>query len=207
MDDFELELRRARRALARADPALAALMRRVGPCRLERSRSRHPYEALFSAIVHQQLNGKAAGSILARVRERFGAGATPEPEAIAKARLPSLRSCGLSRAKALALKDLAAKTLDGTVPASRELRRLADEEIVRRLTAVRGVGPWTVEMLLMFDLGRLDVCPVDDFGVRRGFSLLYGHDPMATKRELAVHSERWRPYRSVASWYLWRVLD
>ena len=121
--------------------------------------------------------------------------------------MPTLRACGLSRAKSLALKDLAAKVLDGTVPSAKVLHTLDEETIVSRLTEVRGIGRWTVEMMLMFHLGRLDVLPVDDFGVRRGFSLLAKKRVMVTPRQLLAHGEKWRPYRTVAAWYLWRVAD
>lgn len=203
---FSAELRKAERHLSRADPVLGRFMagRR---CALERASRFQPFQALLRSITHQQLNGKAAETILGRVKARFGGGGWPTPEAIAGARLLALRRVGLSRAKALAVRDLAAKTLDGTVPPSRALHRMSDEAIVERLTLVRGVGRWTVEMMLMFWLGRLDVLPVDDFGVRKGFSTLYGHRELVTPKALAVAAEPWRPYRSVGSWYMWRVLD
>ena len=206
-DDFQVELTRATAALAKGDPLLGRHIARVGPCRLERVQRFEPFHALVSSIAHQQLNGRAAATILERVRERVGEGRWPDPEQVRDARFAKLRACGLSRAKALALKDLAAKTLDGTVPPARALHRMADDDIVERLTAVRGVGRWTVEMMLMFRLGRLDVLPVDDFGVRKGYSQLYGLGTLVTPRALRDLGERWRPWRSVASWYLWRVLD
>src|SRR4030095_4723107 len=118
-----------------------------------------------------------------------------------------LRAAGLSRAKAAALKDISAKTLDGVIPNARALARLDDDEIVERLTTLRGVGRWTVEMLLIFKLGRLDVLPVNDYGVRKGFAVAYHKRPLPTPAALLAHGERWRPYRSVASWYLWRALE
>jgi DNA-3-methyladenine glycosylase II len=126
---------------------------------------------------------------------------------MATARMPALRACGLSTAKSLAVKDLARKALDGTVPKAAALHKLDDEAIVERLTEVRGIGRWTVEMMLMFRLGRLDVLPVDDFGVRKGFTRLAGLPAMVKPRELLAAGEPWRPYRSVAAWYLWRVVD
>lgn len=121
--------------------------------------------------------------------------------------MPALRACGFSKNKSVAIKDLAAKTLDGTVPSSGELHALDEEAIIERLTQVRGVGRWTVEMMLIFQLGRLDVLPVDDFGVRKGFSKLYRKRELITPKALRELGERWQPYRSVASWYLWRALD
>lgn len=206
-DDFTERLRTAERALKKADPVLGAHIRRVGPCTLARAARFRPFEALLSSIVHQQLNGKAALTILGRVKDRVGGGRVPTPEAVLQTRLPSLRACGLSRAKALAVRDLAAKTLDGTVPPSRALHRLGDGEIVARLTTIRGIGPWSVEMMLMFHLGRLDVMPVDDFGVRKGHARLYGLAALLAPKALLASSQPWAPYRSVAAWYFWRALD
>ena len=205
--DFEAELRRAEAGLLAADARFSDVLRRAGPCRLERAAHFRPFEALLAAVTHQQLSGKAATTILGRVKQRLNAGRAPTPQQVQAARLETLRACGLSRTKALALKDLAAKALDGTVPAARALHRLDDEAIVARLTAVRGVGRWTVEMLLMFQLGRLDVLPADDLGVRKGYTRLAGGGPLVTPGALREAAERWRPYRTVASWYCWRVLD
>jgi DNA-3-methyladenine glycosylase II len=204
---FSEQLREAEVALVSADRRFAPIVRRVGPCQLERARHFRPFEALLTSITHQQLSGKAAQTILGRVKERLADGAFPTPEQVLRARMPTLRACGLSGNKALALKDLAAKTLDGTVPTSRALHRLDDETIIARLTEVRGVGRWTVEMMLMFRLGRLDVMPVDDLGVRKGFSQLARLADVVKPKALLAESERWRPYRTVASWYCWRVLD
>ena len=200
-------LKAASAALSKADPKLRRLIAKVGPCLMVPPRSFNPFEALCSSIGHQQLHGKAAETILGRFRDQIGGGTWPTPDAVAKASMPALRACGLSANKALAMKDLAAKVLDDTVPTTRQMRKLTDDEIVDRIVQVRGIGRWTVEMLLMFRLGRLDVMPVDDFGVRKGFSLLYGYDEMVKPKVLLALSEKWRPYRSVASWYFWRVLD
>lgn len=206
---FRKTLRRAERELKKGDRTLARLIERAAPCTLELEEHFEPFEALLSAIAHQQLNGKAAQTILGRVKQRFAGDADRWPTAasIAQARMPSLRACGLSRAKALASKDLAKKALDGTVPNARALHAMGDDEIVERLTRVRGIGRWTVEMMLMFRMGRLDVLPVDDYGVRKGFTRLYRHDELVTPKALLAYGERWRPYRSVASWFMWRVLD
>ena len=191
----------------KADPRLAEVIRAARRCDLTLKRDFEPFDALTSSICHQQLNGKAAMTILGRLKDRVGKGGWPTPRQVKAARLSSLRACGLSRAKSLALKDLAAKVLDGTVPDARALHRLEEEEIITRLTQVRGVGRWTVQMLLMFSLGRLDVLPADDFGVRKGFSRLHKKRVMVTAKQLSAHGEKWRPYRTVAAWYLWRVLD
>jgi 3-methyladenine DNA glycosylase/8-oxoguanine DNA glycosylase len=205
-DSFEAALRKAERSLKRAVPELKPLIERRR-CELSRERHFEPFEALLSAIGHQQLTGKAAETILGRVKARYGDGDWPTPRAIVLARAPGLRACGLSRAKVLAVKDLAARTLDGTVPNARALHSMGDDEIVERLTTVRGVGRWTVEMMLLFRLGRLDVFPVDDYGVRKGYSQLFGLKDLVKPKALMALGEAWRPYRGVASWYLWRVLD
>ena len=192
-------------ALTEADPVLGALVAEVGPCTLA-PRGEAPFAYLLRSVVYQQLAGKAAATIHGRVLALFDG--APTPEALLALPDEPLRGAGLSRNKLAALRDLAEKTLDGTVPADLDaLRPLPDDEVVRRLTAVRGVGPWTVEMLLIFNLGRPDVLPVTDLGVRNGFRLLHGHDDMPAPTALLAHGERWRPWRSVASWYLWRAVD
>lgn len=206
-EGFSTQVAAGTRALVRQDARFRDVVRRAGPCQLERAAHFRPFEALLTSITHQQLSGKAAATILGRVKERLGGGAFPTPEEVRRARLETLRRCGLSRAKALSVKDLAARTLDGTVPTARELHRLDEATIITRLTEVRGVGRWTVEMMLMFRLGRLDVLPADDLGVRKGFSQLTGRTALVTPKALLLESEPWRPYRSIASWYLWRVLD
>lgn len=201
--------------LALADPRLGRLIARAGPFALRTKSSHSPFEALLESIVYQQLHGKAAAAILRRLLAIFGE-IHPQPEQIATVSDELLRSAGLSAAKARAIRDLAAKTLDGTVPTLAQIRRLSDAEIVDRLTKVRGIGPWTVEMLLMFRLGRPDVLPASDYGVRRGFALTFGKLPkgqpmtpamLPTPAELLKRGQRWKPWRSVASWYLWRACD
>lgn len=191
------------RQLSAADPTLAGLMEAVGPFALEVRRLRDPFEALARNIVYQQLHASAAAAIHGRVLALFGGVLTPgdvlgTPE-------ESLRGAGLSAAKLAALRDLAAKTADGTVPGLARLRRMTDEEIVERLTRVRGIGRWTVEMLLIFRLGRPDVLPVGDFAVRKGFALAYGKKESPKPKELELYGECWRPFRTVASWYMWRA--
>ena len=194
---------KARRHLAR-DPVMHALIRRHGPCELTPHR-RSPYEALSRAIAHQQLNGRAAETILARFVALFPGARFPAPAAVLAVRATTIRRAGFSRAKVRALKDIARHAVKGVVPTRRACRRLSDEEIIERLTQIHGVGRWTVEMLLIFTLGRLDVLPVDDFGVREGFRAAYGRRTRPTPKALRAYGDRWKPYRSVASWYLWRA--
>ena len=196
--------REALRALRAADPKLGHAIRVIGPCTLPRGRG-SPYEALLSAIAHQQLHGKAAAAILARLRGLYGR--YPAPQELLATPDAALRATGLSRAKVAAMKDVAARTLDGTVPERRRIMRLEDAAIIARLSEVRGVGRWTAEMLLMFTLNRPDVLPVDDFGIREGFRLLYGRRSQPKPRWLAAYGERWAPYRTTASWYLWRYVE
>lgn len=181
------------------------MIRRVGPLRMTLRPAASPFADLLRAITYQQLSSKAAATIHARVLALFPRGLTPQ-RMLAKSHA-SLRRAGLSRNKTLAVRDLAAKALDGTVPSFRVLAKLEDEAIIRQLIQVRGVGRWTVEMLLIFTLGRPDVLSLDDLGIRKGFQRVYGmrHLPAARTLERAGH--RWAPYRSVASWYLWRALE
>jgi DNA-3-methyladenine glycosylase II len=190
-----------------ADKTLARLIRRVGPCTLKPRNRRAPFRALVQAVTYQQLTGKAAETIFKRVLALYPEKKFPAPEDLLNTSDERLRAAGLSRAKVAAIKDIAAKTIAGVVPDSRAIAAMTNEEIVERLTSVRGVGPWTVEMLLMFTLGRLDVLPVTDYGVRKGFALVYGWKELPTPRELLEYGERWRPHRSTAAWYLWRALE
>ncbi len=183
------------------------LIREIGPCTLTPRAGRSPFESLARAIAYQQLHDKAAESILRRFVALFPGRRFPGPAEVLGADVRAMRRAGFSRAKVAALRDLAAKALDGTVPTGRTIRRLDDDAIVERLIAVRGVGRWTVEMLLIFQLGRPDVLPVDDFGVRNGFRIAYRRRRMPTPKEVRRYGERWKPYRTAASWYLWRAVD
>lgn len=193
--------------LGKSCALMRALIARVGPCTMEIESARSPFQALVSAVAHQQLHGKAAATILGRFRQLFPGGRFPGPKALASVTDEQLRGVGFSRAKTAALRDIAEKTLSGVVPGSKAIASLSDEEIVARLTQVRGVGRWTVEMLLIFTLGRPDVWPVDDFGVRTGWRLAYGLDAMPSPKELQDLGEKFRPHRSVAAWYFWRATD
>jgi len=166
-----------------------------------------PFDALAESIAYQQLSGKAAATIFGRVRALYPKRKWLDPEQLLATPDETLRAAGLSRAKTAALNDLAAKTIDGTVPSGRALIRMTDDEIVTRLTTVRGIGRWTVEMLLLFDLGRRDVWPVDDYGVRKGFAKTFRRRTLPTPKQLMKFGEKWRPYRSMAAWYFWRALD
>ena len=193
--------------LAARDPKLAALIERVGPFRVQPAAIVRAFDALAESIAYQQLSGKAAATIFGRVRALYPRRKWFSPEAILATPDETFRAAGLSRSKTAALKDLAAKTLDGTVPRRAAFDRMTDEEIIARLTTIRGIGRWTVEMFLLFDLGRLDVWPVDDYGVRKGYARTFGKRNLPTPKELLKIGERWRPYRSVAAWYFWRALD
>jgi len=183
------------------------VIRAIGPFTLVPRIGRSPFESLARAIAYQQLHDKAAECILRRFIALFPGRRFPKPMDLLAMNPRSIRAAGFSRPKILALRDLAAKALDGTVPTNRTIRRLPDDEIVERLVEVRGVGRWTVEMLLIFQLGRPDVLPVDDFGVRNGFRIANGLSAIPTPQHVLEYGERWRPYRTAASWYLWRAAD
>jgi len=193
--------------LQKGDPVLGALIDRLGPFALELKLADSLFEAMLRSIVYQQLHGKAAATIHARVLAELQKHGGPFPEALAKSSDVALRGAGLSGNKLLAVRDLAAKCLEGVVPTFSEAHELPDEELVTRLTTVRGIGPWTVHMLLIFYLGRPDVMPTGDFAIRLGFKKLYNKRKDPKPDAIIKHARRWQPYRSVASWYLWRSLD
>jgi DNA-3-methyladenine glycosylase II len=193
--------------LGGADRTLAELMKRVGSCRLRTDRKREPYQALIRSVTYQQLNGTAAETIFNRFLALFPEKRFPDPDDILKTPDATMRSAGLSGAKTAAIKDIAGKMSEGIVPTRSAAMRMSDSELIERLTTIRGVGPWTVEMLLIFTLGRRDILPTTDYGVRKGFALTYGLKDLPHAKDLLAHGECWRPYRSIASWYLWRALD
>ncbi|HZF27168.1 MAG TPA: methylated-DNA--[protein]-cysteine S-methyltransferase [Steroidobacteraceae bacterium] len=191
-----------------ADPTLARLIDTVGPFRMQLDRTPSIFTALAEAIVYQQLNGRAAATIYARVCALFPrAHEGPSPEQILRTSDARLRGAGLSRSKLLSLRDLARKAVEGRIPTLAAVHRMDDEAIIERLTEVRGIGRWTVEMLLIFRLGRPDVLPVDDYGVRKGFAIAFRKRKPPEPKALQKYGARWRPYRTVASWYLWRATD
>jgi DNA-3-methyladenine glycosylase II len=194
---------RAADELAAREPAIARLRAAAGPPMIT-APQRAPFEALARAICFQQLSGKAAATIFGRFEAAVGGHITPE--AILSTPLEVLRGAGLSAAKAASVIDLSEKVLDGTVPVG-ELKKLGDDELIERLVVVRGIGRWTAEMFLIFQLRRLDVWPVDDLGVRKGYRIAWQLGAMPTPKELAALGEPLRPYRSVAAWYCWRATE
>jgi len=197
----------AHRHLAATDPRIAQLIARSRRYDITPSLSIRPFDALAESIAYQQLSGKAAATIWGRVRALYPRKKYLDPKLVLATPDEKLRAAGLSRSKVAALKDLAVKTIDGTVPSARSLAKMTDEEIIERLITVRGIGRWTVEMLLLFDLGRRDVWPVHDYGVRKGFAKTFGRRKLPTPKQLMKLGEKWRPYRSAAAWYFWRALD
>ena len=193
--------------LAKTDPVMKRLIREVGPFTLTPRSKRSPFESLARAIAYQQLHEKAAESIVRRFVALFPTKRFPQPADLLAMDERAIHGAGFSLAKVAALRDLAAKTLDGTVPTGVIVRTLDDEAIIERLIAVRGIGRWTVEMLLIFQLGRPDILPVDDFGVRNGFRIAYGKRSMPKPKDVLRYGQRWKPYRTAAAWYLWRAAD
>ena len=207
-DGLEYDWNEAVRHLSKADPILTKHLKRLNGERIDVRAMEDPFLYLARSITFQQLAGAAARTIWGRVLDRFAAkGGLPTPESMLRMPVPELRSAGLSAAKTAAMKDLATKALEGIIPHTKDLAKMSDEEIISRLSAVRGVGKWTVEMSLMFRLGRPDVLPVDDLGVRKGFDKVHGRRRPVTPKELEKYAEVWRPYRSVGSWLMWRVLE
>ena len=193
--------------VAAAHPAMAALVTRIGPCGLVHEDGREPYEALVRAISHQQLHGRAAEAILARFIALYPGSAFPTPGQVLATDDAPMRACGFSGSKVAAIRDIARHAAGGGVPTRAEAARLDDDALIERLTAIRGVGRWTVEMLLIFTLGRPDVLPIDDFGVREGWRRIQGLDAQPRPKELGKIGEAWSPHRSTAAWYLWRAAD
>ena len=192
--------------LTRNDKPLAALIERVGGFHFKLDQCDSVYESLLEAIVYQSISGKAAAKIFSRIQALGANGICPTPAEILKTRIPALRKAGLSKAKALAMKDLAQKTIDGIVPTLEDAQKMSDEELVERLISVRGIGAWTVEMFLIFRLGRPDVLPIHDLGVQKGWAITYRKRKMPKPKELLKFGERWRPWRTIASWYMWRAV-
>ena len=193
-------------AFLSADPALGSVIRRVGPIALK-ARRLAPYESLVRSVIHQQLSGKAAATILGRFQERFGAGGFPQAEAVLAASDDSLRAAGLSGQKAGYLRGVARAAAEGALPTLRDCAKMEDEAIIETLTRLKGVGRWTVEMFLIFNLGRPDVLPALDLGVRRGFQIAHRRRQMPEPKVLARHGVRWAPHRTLATLYLWKAAD
>lgn len=204
---FEKNLRIAERHLKDRCPTLAAWIMQAGPCELQPAWEREPFESLVRAVAHQQLHGKAAESILGRMVTRFPNQLFPTPIQLSRMRVPSFRKCGFSLSKTEAIRGIARGTTGGLVPARSVADRMSDAQLIESLTQLRGIGRWSVEMLLIFTMGRLDIMPVDDYGVRAGLKHLYGLSEMPKKAEFAERTDSWKPYRSVGAWYLWRLAD
>jgi DNA-3-methyladenine glycosylase II len=197
----------AKAALAAKDERLARLIAETVDFHIEMESMDSPYEALMESIAYQSISGKAAATIFARIKALGKNGRPPTPQEMLKLRTQKLRKAGLSGAKVRAMKDLAQKNIDGIVPTLEEAQKMSDDELVERLVSVRGIGAWTVEMFLIFRLGRPDVLPIHDLGVKKGWSITYGKKRMPKPKELLAFGERWRPYRTVASWYMWRAFE
>jgi DNA-3-methyladenine glycosylase II len=204
---LSFDLEEATTFLAERDECLKRLIAETLPFQIDVADAQSPYEVLLESIAYQSISGKAAATIFGRVKALCSTGRAPTPEEVLKLRKPALRKAGLSGAKVLAMKDLAKKTIEGIVPSFEEAQKLTDEELVKRLVSVRGIGAWTVEMFLIFRLGRPDVLPIHDLGVKKGWSVAYGKKHMPKPKELLAFGERWRPYRTVASWYMWRAFE
>jgi DNA-3-methyladenine glycosylase II len=201
------DLAEATKHLAERDDCLKRLIAETVPFQMDQDHLQSPYEALLEAIAYQSISGKAAATIYGRIRALSASGRAPTPQEMLKLRKSVLRKAGLSGAKVLAMKDLAKKTIEGIVPTLEQAEKLSDEELIERLVSVRGIGAWTVEMFLIFRLGRPDVLPIHDLGVKKGWSVTYGKKHMPKPKELLAFGERWRPYRTVASWYMWRAFE
>jgi DNA-3-methyladenine glycosylase II len=204
---LSFDLAEATRHLSAKDEKLATLIAETAQFQTEMDAAQSPYEALLESIAYQSISGKAAATIFARIKALSGNGRPPSPEQMLKLRTSALRKAGLSGAKVLAMKDLARKTIDGIVPTREQAEKMSDAELVERLDSVRGIGAWTVEMFLIFNLGRPDVLPIHDLGVKKGWSVTYGKKHMPKPKELLAFGERWRPYRTIASWYMWRAFE
>lgn len=200
------DFQKAMRVLCKNDRTLGQLIEQAGPITLDFPKQVNPFEALLRSIIYQQLSGKAAAAIHKRVCALFSGG-NINPDQVLAMDDQVLRNAGMSRAKVTAVNDLAQKTIEGLIPSGSRLREMSDADIVESLTQVRGIGEWTVQMLLMFQLGRPDVLPTKDLGVRKGFMLTYRLDELPAEKEMMVYCERWRPYRTVGSWYMWRALE
>ena len=205
--ELAFDLSEAVRHLSERDARLKRLIAEMSPFQIDVADAQSPYEVLLESIAYQSISGKAAATIFGRIKALSPGDRPPTPEEMLKLPARKLRKAGLSGAKVLAMKDLARKALQGTVPTFEQAQSLSDEELVERLISVRGIGAWTVEMFLIFRLGRPDVLPIHDLGVKKGWSVAYGKKYMPKPAELLKFGERWRPYRTVASWYMWRAFE
>jgi len=206
-EHLAVDVAKAIRHIKKVDPDLAKVIRRIGPCDLKPDKSRTIYASLVRSIVYQQLTGKVAAIIFGRFLELFPGRKFPEPDRVLRKPFEKLRGVGLSNQKASYIQNIAQAAKDGIVPDSSQANRMRDDELVERLTSIKGVGRWTVEMLLIFRLGRPDVLPATDYGVQKGFALAKGLAELPKPKELLAAGECWAPHRTVAAWYLWRTAD
>ena len=206
-NNLSFDLAVATKHLSERDECLKRLIEEAVPFEIDVKDAQSPYEVLLESIAYQSISGKAAATIFGRIKALGSNGRPPSPEEMLKISKAKLRKAGLSGAKAVAMKDLAKKAVQGIVPTLEQAQSLSDEELVERLVSVRGIGAWTVEMFLIFRLGRPDVLPIHDLGVKKGWSVTYGKKHMPKPKELLKFGERWRPYRTVASWYMWRAFE
>jgi DNA-3-methyladenine glycosylase II len=205
--DLAFDLAEAVRHLSERDECLKSLIAEMTPFQIDVADAQSPYEVLLESVTYQSISGKAAATIFGRIKALGRNGRPPAPREMLKLPNAKLRKAGLSGAKVEAMKDLARKAIEGVVPTHEEALLLSDDELVERLVSVRGIGAWTVEMFLIFRLGRPDVLPIHDLGVKKGWSVAYGKKHMPKPKELLEFGERWRPYRTVASWYMWRAFE
>jgi DNA-3-methyladenine glycosylase II len=204
--NFARQIVEAERHLSKVCPKLGRWIAKHGRCELKIVWDRDLYESLVRAIAHQQLHGRAAETILGRLEAGFG-NQFPSPRELARAKVETLRAMGFSGAKTVAIQGVAAAAESGAIPSRAEAEKLTDAELIERLVALKGVGQWTVEMLLIFTLGRLDIMPVDDYGVRTGLLHLLKLKELPKRADFARHTDHWRPYRSIGAWYLWRKAE
>jgi 3-methyladenine DNA glycosylase/8-oxoguanine DNA glycosylase len=205
--NLAFDLAEALRYLSERDDQLKRLIEETAAFQIDVEDAQSPYEVLLESITYQSISGKAAATIFSRIKALGENGRPPTPEKMVKIPTGKLRKAGLSGAKAAAMKDLAKKAMAGIVPTHEDALQLSDQQLVERLVSVRGIGAWTVEMFLIFRLGRPDVLPIHDLGVKKGWSVAYGKKHMPTPKELLKFGERWKPYRTVASWYMWRAFE
>src|SRR3984893_16980922 len=201
------DLAEAMNHLSAKDQKLAGLIAETVQFQIDMDAAQSPYEALLESIAYQSISGKAAATLFGRIKALGTNGLPPSPSEMLKLRKRALRKAGLSGAKILAMKDLARKTIEGIEPSLEKANKMSEGELLERLVSVRGIGAWTVEMFLIFNLGRPDVLPIHDLGVKKGWSVTYGKKRMPKPKELLAFGERWRPYRTIASWYMWRAFE
>jgi DNA-3-methyladenine glycosylase II len=191
-----------------ADPTLMSVIDAAGPFAMELKKARSVFAALAEAIVYQQLSNKAAATIFGRLCSHFPRGTVGlTPERLLALSDARIRDAGISRPKLKSLRDLAQRTAGGEIPTLAAARRMSDAEIIARLVAVHGIGRWSAEMFLMFYLGRPDVLPVDDYSLRKAYAMAFRKRQLPSRQMLEKHGEKWRPYRTAASWYLWATLN